>query len=52
MNAVNYPTPPRSGLLASRLPGVGLSASVSELVSEANTAAPDSAGEFQLEELI
>lgn len=52
MNAVNYPTPQRSGLLASRLPRVGLSASVSELVSEVNTAAQDSAGEFQLEELI
>ena len=37
---------PRSGLLAPRLSGVGLPVSVSELVSDVDTEAPDSVGGF------
>ena len=43
---VNYPTLPRSGLLAPRLLGVGLSVSASALASSVDTAVPDSAGGF------
>jgi len=45
---VNYPTLPRSGLLAPRLLRVELPVSVSELASDEDTAAPDSAGGFPL----
>ena len=45
---VNYPTLPRSGLLAPRLLRVGLPVSVSKLASVVDTAAPDSAGGFPL----
>jgi len=43
---VNYPTLPRSGLPGPRLLRSGLPGSVSELASDVDTAAPDSAGGF------
>ena len=47
--SVNYPTLPRSGLLAPWLLRVGLPVSVSELAFSVDTAAPDSAGGFSLQ---
>ena len=46
--SVNYPTLPRSGLLAPRLLRVGLPVSVSERAGTGPTAVPDSAGDFPL----
>jgi len=43
---VNYPALPRSGLLAPRLVRTGLPVSASELLSDVDTAVPDSAGDF------
>jgi hypothetical protein len=44
--AVNYPALPRSGPPAPRLLRTGLSGSASELTSNVDTTAPDSAGDF------